>query len=372
MGRPFGIPVHVSPTWFLVAALITYFFAPLVADRLPGIGFWRYAVAFAFAVLLYASVFVHELSHSVVARWFGLPVRRITLYLLGGVSEIEREPPTPLREFLVAFAGPLLSLALGVGGLGLALVLPAATVPGVLAYELALANLLVGVFNLLPGLPLDGGRMLRAGVWRITGRPAAATLAAAWGGRILGVLVFLTPFAIAALRGTAPGFVQVIWAALIGSFLWVGAGQALRAARFRERLSRVAARELVRPAVSVAGDTPLAEALRRADDGRADDRRGGDGRAAGLVVVDPDGTPIALVSDAAVSATPAQRRPWVDVGSMARTLRHGQVLSADLTGSDLLSAMRETPSQEYLLVEGGGRTYGVLRSKDVENAFSGT
>lgn len=361
MGRPFGIPVHVSPTWFLVAALITYFFAPLVASRLPGIGPWRYLVAFAFAVLLYASVFVHELSHSVVARWFGLPVRRITLYLLGGVSEIEQEPQTPLREFLVAFAGPLLSVLLGFGGLGLALVLPAPTVAGVLAYELALANLLVGAFNLLPGLPLDGGRMLRAGVWKLTGRPAAATLTAAWCGRALGVLVFLAPFALAVVRGTSPDFLQVIWAALIGSFIWMGASHSLRAARVRERLPRLAARGLARRAVSVASDTPLAEALRRA----------GDGQAAGLVVVDPHGTPIALVNETAVSATPTQRRPWVNVGSMARTLESGQVLSADLTGSDLLTAMRATPSSEYLLVEPGGQTYGVLRAKDVESAFAG-
>lgn len=361
MGRPFGIPVHVSPTWFLVAALITYFFAPLVAAQLPGIGPWRYLVAFAFAVLLYASVFVHELSHSVVARWFGLPVRRITLYLLGGVSEIEREPQTPLREFLVAFAGPLLSLVLGVAALGAALVLPAATVTGVLAYELALANLLVGIFNLLPGLPLDGGRMLRAGVWKITGRPTTATLAAAWGGRALGALIILAPFAIALVRNDGLDFLQVVWAVLLGSFIWMGAGHSLRAAKARERLPHLSVRGLARHAVRVDGDTPLAEALRRA----------GDGAGAGLVVVDAQGTPVALVNESAVSATPAQRRPWVNVSAMARTLEPAHVLSADLTGADLLAAMRASPSSKYLVVERGGDTYGVLRAEDVERAFAG-
>ena len=98
IGRPFGVPVYVSPTWFLVAALITYGFAPNVENQVPGIGQWQYAVSFAFAVLLYLSVLVHELSHTVVALRAGLPVRRISLYLLGGVSEIEKPAPTPGRE----------------------------------------------------------------------------------------------------------------------------------------------------------------------------------------------------------------------------------------------------------------------------------
>ncbi len=183
MGRPFGIPVYVAPTWFIVAALITVAFAPTVERELPSLGSIRYAVSFAFAVLLYLSVFVHELSHSVVALRLGLPVRRISLYLLGGVSEIEKEPQTPGREFLVAAVGPLLSLALGVVGFLFSRVLPGDTVIGFLMLELMWANFLVGVFNLLPGLPLDGGRVLRAGVWKVTGRPLTGTVVAAWSGR---------------------------------------------------------------------------------------------------------------------------------------------------------------------------------------------
>lgn len=361
MGRPFGIPVYVSPTWLLVAGFITIFFAPLVENQLPGIGAARYVVAFAFAVLLYLSVFVHELSHSVVARVFGLPVRRITLYMLGGVSEIEQEPQTPGREFLVAFAGPLLSIVLGVLGFLLYQMLPPGTVVALLAYELAIANALVGVFNLLPGLPLDGGRMLRAGVWKLTGRPSTATVVAAWIGRGLAVLIFVQPFLIAGVLGRAPNWATVVWAALIGSFIWMGAGQTLQVAKLRARLPQVQARNLARRAIPVSADLPLAEAVRRASEARA----------GAIVVVDHRGEPVALVNEAAVSATPERRRPWITVGSLSRTLESGLVLDADIAGQELVMAMQRHSSSEYLLVEPGGAVYGVLVTNDVDRAFVG-
>ena len=164
IARPFGIPVYISPYWFLIAGVFVILYARGLDHSVPAN--LRYIVAAAFVVLLYGSVLVHELSHSVVARAFGLPVRRILLYPLGGFSEIEREPPTPGREFLVSAAGPFISLALAAVGFAVGRAFHPGGVPGVLLSQLVVANLLVGVFNLLPGLPLDGGRMLRAGVWK--------------------------------------------------------------------------------------------------------------------------------------------------------------------------------------------------------------
>ena len=178
IARPFGIPVYISPYWFLIAGLFVYLYGNSAA--LAGSSGVRYVVAAAFVVLLYVSVLFHELSHSLVARRFGLPVRRILLYPLGGFSEIEQEPPTPGREFLVSGAGPLLSLVLAGLGWVVLLVSNLRGLPGLLVEQLVWANLLVGIFNLLPGLPLDGGRMLRAGVWKATGKPGLATIVAAW------------------------------------------------------------------------------------------------------------------------------------------------------------------------------------------------
>src|ERR1700749_190456 len=130
VARPFGIPVQVSPYWFLVAGVFIVLYANALAGTLSG--GTRYVVAAVFVVLLYVSVLVHELSHSLVARGYGLPVRRILLYPLGGFSEIEREPPTPGREFVVSAAGPALSLALAAVGFGLMHVVSPDTIAGVL------------------------------------------------------------------------------------------------------------------------------------------------------------------------------------------------------------------------------------------------
>ena len=118
IARPFGVPVDVTPAWFLVAGLITWGFAATVEREVPGLGTWRYAVSLTFALLLYLSVLVHELSHTVVALRSGLPVRRISLHLLGGVSEIERPAETPGREAGIAVAGPLVSLLLAAVAFG--------------------------------------------------------------------------------------------------------------------------------------------------------------------------------------------------------------------------------------------------------------
>lgn len=361
VGRPFGIPVAVSPTWFLVAGLITYAFAPGIAARVPGLGGWSYVVAFAFAVLLYLSVLLHELSHSLLALRFGLPVRRITLHLLGGVSEIEGEPPTPGRDFLVAIAGPLVSLAVGGVGYLLTQALPPETVAYVLVGELTIANLLVGVFNLLPGLPLDGGRCVQAVVWKLTGDRLRGLRAAAWAGRVVAAVVLVVPFLLARWRGFTPDIVDFLWGALLASFIWAGATQALAVAKVRERLPTLSARTLTRRALPVAPGLPLSEALRRAIEAGAQ----------ALVVVDGDGRPVGLVNDAAVVATPEHRRPWVEVGTLARRIEPGLVLRSDLTGEDLVRAMGASPSPEYLVVDPAGLVYGVLMTEDVERAFAG-
>ncbi len=355
IARPFGIPVYISPYWFLIAGFIVFRYAEELASTLHGST--RFVVAVAFVVLLYLSVLIHELSHSLVARAYQLPVRRILLYPLGGFSELEQEPPTPWRAFAVSAAGPALSLVLAAVGYGLTRVVSAAdTIASTLVFQLMWANLVIGAFNLLPGLPLDGGLMLRAAVWKVTRRPSTATIVAAWAGRV--IAVGLVPL-IFWLFGE--DVLALVLAAVITAFMWSGAGQAIKAARFRERLPALQARRLARKAVSVAASTPLAEAIRRADESQA--------RA--VVVVDHEDKPIAILNETAVMATPPQRRPWIEAGSLARTLEPNLVLPADLSGMALLDALRRAPASEYLLVEPSGQVYGVLAARDVDHAFAG-
>ena len=360
--RPFGIPVFISPYWFVVAAVLVVLYSN--SGALPGTvqgSAPRYLVAVAFVVLLYLSVLIHELSHSLVARGFRLPVRRILLYPLGGYSEIEEEPPTPGKEFLVSAAGPAMSLLLAAIGIGVNVLFSLHGIPRALLDRLILANAVVGVFNLLPGLPLDGGRVLRAALWKLTGRSGQATEWAAWAGRIIAigmvVLVLAWPGAQFALVG---GY--GIWFIAVAAFMWMSAGQALRSSRVRERLPNIQARTLARRAIPIPSSLPLAEAIRRADLAQA--------RA--LVVVDHENKPIAIVNEAAVIATPEQRRPWIEAGSLARTLEPDLILSADLSGMDLIEAVRTAPASEYLLVEPSGAVYGVLATSDLDQAFAAT
>ncbi|MFD8084360.1 site-2 protease family protein [Kitasatospora sp. NPDC059722] len=364
MGRPFGVPIYVTPSWFVIAALITWVFGGQLNDVLPDLGGSRYLVAFSFAVAFYASVLVHELAHTLVALRYRLGVRRIQLQFFGGVSEIENEAETPWREFWLAFVGPLLSLVLG-GVFYLAMqAVELSSVPGVLLTGLMVSNLVVAAFNLLPGLPLDGGRMLRAVVWAVTGRPMTGTVAAAWVGRALAVAVLIGLPLISASRGVGrtgtDTLVDAVIAAVLAAIIWNGAGASVRNARLKEALPGLRLRDLARRTVEVTADTPLGEALRRAREAQA----------GAVVVVDGRGEPIAIVRESAVRAVPEHRRPWVAVGPLARDLEPGLRLSADLTGEDLLHAVRATPAGEYLVVESDGRVYGVVALTDIEQRLT--
>jgi len=354
MGRPFGVPVYVTPSWFLVAALITWVFGSRLADVLPDLGGARYLLAFSFAVAFYGSVLVHELAHTVVGIRYRLGVRRIQLQFLGGVSEIEKEADRPWREFWLAFVGPLLSLLLGGAfWLGLRAVEPA-TVPGVLLAGLMVSNLVVAAFNLLPGLPLDGGRMLRAVVWAVTGSPMKGTRAAVWAGRALAVAVVLgLPILSSSQdveRSSTEAVVDGVLAAVLGFIIWQGAGNSLRNARLKEVLPRLKVREMARRSIDVPADTPLGEAMRRAREAHA----------GAIVVVDGRGEPIAVVKESAVSAVPEHRRPWVAVTAVSRDLEPGLTVPVDLAGEQILDTLRRAPATEYLVLRPDGSVYGVL------------
>lgn len=355
-----GIPVEVRPSWFLVTGLIAYVFTPTVMQVDPTLSQGSaYVFGLVFALLIYASVFLHEVAHAMVALGYKLPVRAITLQFLGGVSEIEQEPQTPWREFSVAVVGPLVSLLIGAAAY---LSYPAAPagIPRLLVFQLALANLVVGVFNLLPGLPLDGGRVLRALVWKLTGRPGTATVAAAWSGRVVAIIVFALPWLLAYARGTQLSLISIVWFSFLAVFMWTASNQALVLSRLKERLPDIDARALARRAFPAEPSVPVSEAVRGAREVQA----------GAIVVVDSEGRPVGLVSETAVSATPEHRQPWISIGDLSQRLEPGLIVSTGLAGESLLSALRGRPATEYLVVEPDGRTYGVLARSDVDAAFA--
>ncbi|HEY5184523.1 MAG TPA: site-2 protease family protein [Actinomycetes bacterium] len=361
VGSFLGIPIYANVSLFVTAGLLALAFLPSIQNYDPSIGSTKYLVAIMFAALLYLSILIHEVAHAAVARAFGLPVSSITLYMLGGVTALDRKAPTPGRDFAISGAGPAATLLLaGFGMVGLT-VTSSGQLAHLLLFQLTAANLFVGVYNLLPGLPLDGGSMLAAVVWKISGRELTGSIVASWAGRVVALLTALLPFLLAWLSGTAPDTFLLVWAAVIAVFLWTGSTQSLRAAKVRARLPALTVRGLVRSALPVTADMPLAEALRRlAESG-----------AAALVVTDSEQRPTGLVSEAAVAATPQERRPWVNVGTVARRLEPGLVLRTDLSGEDVITALQHTPATEYLVQDPDGRVQGVLSAADVQRAFSG-
>ncbi len=359
LGTVAGIPVYVRPSWFVVAGLIAVLVAPRIDLVAPGLGDLVYVAGAAFAVLLYLSVLLHEVSHAVAAKAFGMQVHSIELHFLGGVTAIEEEASSARREALIAGVGPLTSLAVGAAAWFAAPLAPDGLLRFI-AQALGGANLVIGVLNLLPGLPLDGGRVLRAAVWGATGRPLAGTFAAGWTGRAIAVLVLGYPVLLAWLSGDGLQLVDVAFAAILASFLWTGASQSLVVARLRSRLPDLHARALARRALAVPHDLPLGEAVRRAQEQEA----------GGLVVLSTDGRPVGIVDERAVLATPSDRRPWMQAGSLARTIEPGLLLPADLVGEALVRAMQRTPANEYVLVEPDGSVYGVLVTSDVDKAFA--
>jgi Zn-dependent protease len=360
IGRVAGIDILVRASWLVIAGLIAVLLGPRIAEVTPGLGGLAYLAGLVFAVLLYLSVLLHELSHALAAKAYRLPVRSVTLHFLGGVTEIEGEPQTPAREFVVSVVGPLTSLAVGVVALGAALVTPEGTLIRLMLDGLAGANIIVGALNLVPGLPLDGGRILRALVWWVTRRPHLATTVSGWSGRVVAVLALASPLLLQELGLFQPRAIDFVLAAVIGLFLWQGATQALVTARIRTKLPALRARLLARRAIAVPSDLPLAEGIRRAHGAQA----------GAMVVVTSDGRPSAVVNEAAVTATPEERRPWVTCAAVARELQPGLMLDADLEGEPLLRAMQTSPASEYVLVEPSGDVFGVLATSDVDAAFT--
>lgn len=241
LGRILGIPISLDWSWFLIFGVLTWSLATgYFPDRFGYSGTLSWSLGAGAAILLFVSVLLHELGHAVLAMAFHIPVRRIRLMIFGGVAELGDESPNAAGEFLVAIAGPVVSalLGLGLGALWLLMsqfTLAPAAVQGpasALAGYLARINLLLAAFNLIPGFPLDGGRVLRAAVWFMTGSLSKATRVAGGVGRLVGFgFIGLGLFQL--LTGQVT---NGIWIAFIGMFLQSAATQQMRAQRVREVL----------------------------------------------------------------------------------------------------------------------------------------
>jgi len=233
IGSVRGIRLFLHVTWFPVFAVAVWLLVGAFGDAEPALPVAERAImAVITGVAFFCSLAAHELAHATVARRFGIGVRGITLFLFGGVAEIDGEVPSPGREFAVAIVGPATSIAIAVASGSLAFATDHLGWEGATGVFVALATINAGlaIFNLIPGLPLDGGRLLRAGIWRITGDFRKATRAASVGGRLL-ALALVGGGLFFASRGDVWG----LWYVFIGTFVWTLAGRSARARAPAER-----------------------------------------------------------------------------------------------------------------------------------------
>ncbi|MBI3945307.1 MAG: site-2 protease family protein [Armatimonadetes bacterium] len=259
LGRIWGLPIEIDATWFIIFALVTWslsagYFPRLFPEQPATLNWLLGAVA---ALLLFASVLVHELAHSYVAMRNGLDIGGITLFLFGGVSKMTQEPGTPDLELKMAAAGPATSVLLGGLFWVIAQGLLAADAPvqiAAVAGYLAFINVILAVFNLVPGFPLDGGRVLRALLWRATGSLERATRYASYGGQGFGYLLMFLGF----LWVLSGALVAGVWFIIIGWFLAGAAQSAYQQVIVRRALSGVPVERIMqRDVPRVACDTPL-------------------------------------------------------------------------------------------------------------------
>lgn len=356
-----SVPVLMPWSGVLGVLLIAWLWSPSFAQHVGGRG-GEVTVALVFAVLFYVSILLHELGHAVVARYCGYPVQQIVLWVLGGYTSYRRDDDSSWREGLIAAAGPVTSLLLGgvcavAGNSGVA-----GSDPRVLAVLSALAwsNTVLGIYNALPGLPLDGGAVLKSVVWAVTRSEHRGTVVAGWTGRVVAVAVFVLPLLPYLAAGQQPPLTLVVFGLLIAAYLFAGANDALRRSRLASRVPSLSAAQLARRAVPVARDLPLSETIRQVDEAGANS----------FVVVDLDGRPLAIGNEDAVRAVPLQRRPWVPASSVARSVQPGAWLRSGLAGHDLLAAMQDHPAAEYLVVDEQHHIVGILTTSDVERALT--
>lgn len=248
LGRVFGVEIGLHYSWLFIALLIAFSLSGYFGATHPNWGqgvIW--GVAIVTAILFFVAIVAHELSHALVARWRGLPVRSITLFALGGVAQLEKEAEDPTTEFMVSIVGPITSAAIGVvclllaWGLEWAVVLEPNTPLMAMLIWLGYINLGLAAFNMLPGFPMDGGRVLRAIIWRVTGSAQRATRIAS----LIGQFVAFSFMAFGILRFLGGAGLSGLWIAFIGWFLFSAARGAYEKQEMIDRLRGVRVRDLM-------------------------------------------------------------------------------------------------------------------------------
>jgi Zn-dependent protease/CBS domain-containing protein len=357
-----GVPIYIGRTWPVIAIIIVATFGPSISRSRPDLGIRAYLVAAAFSVLLLLSVLAHEAAHAVVATRFGYRVNRVVADLWGGHTAYDTAQSRPGPSALVAVVGPAANGAIALAGWLLADQVPAG-VPALLVGAIVWTNGFVALFNLLPGLPLDGGFLVDALVWRVTGNRDLGLIAAGWCGRVVTLLVLAWALLLPFLRGYPPSLFTVVWAGVIGAFLWGGATNAIRTGRARSALAGITIGSVWRRASSLPVASSVADAWAL--------RASGLGGTA-VIVVGEDGTALGLVDDDALLGIPEDARPVTPVMAAVRQQPDGWVVDAepDAAVTPVVETMQTLQVGAVPVRPRSGRIEGIVLAGDLEAALS--
>ncbi len=359
--RLFGFSVEIDASWLIIAALVTWSLAagyfPTFYPDLSTATYWWMGVMGALG--LFAAIVVHEFSHSLVARWYGLEMRGIRLFVFGGVAQMDEEPESPAAEFMMAIAGPIVSVLISASAYGLYVLgvgLGWSTPVRAVLFYLAWINAVLVIFNMIPAFPLDGGRVLRSALWKLKGNLRWATRIATYGGTAFAVFLMVTGL----VSLFAGHFIEGLWWILLGLFLRAASESSYQQVLVRRALGNEPVERVMRTDVHSVPSSISVEELVEDHVYRHHFK---------MFPVTEDGNLVGCVTTRKVKEIPREQWSRHTVGQVAEPCSEENSISPSTGALEALQKMTRDGRSRLLVVE-DGRLRGVISLKDVSRLIS--
>ena len=360
LGRIGGVPVYLSSSWFIITAVITISMGTQLSRSGAVPALYAYFFGFACAVAIAVAVLVHEVAHAMVARAFKWPDAHIVLTLMGGHTQFGSFKASPGASLWVALAGPVSNFLLAGLGWGVVQLVELNLYMHLLMNFFIYANLLLGAFNALPGLPLDGGRLVESIVWKATGSQYKGTIASAWVGRGIAVIVVgyfvFWPF----VQGGTPEILTAVVGAMVAVFMWQATTQLIAHSKMMINLPTVIAADLMQPASAMVSEASVADVFQRRS------QRGGQ-----VILVNERGMPVGVVDEHAIARVAPEVAAGIPALAVSRALGQGAVVAQEADGRELIDYLASVHTAEYVVISNSGVIVGLLHQQDIINAVTG-
>ncbi len=360
LGRIGGVPVYLSSSWFIITAVITFSVGMQLARGgiIPPLN--AYLMGLSCAVAIAVAVLIHEVAHAMTARAFKWPDAHIVLTLMGGHTQFGSFKAKPGASLWVALSGPLSNFVLA--GLGWLVMenIQLGVYPNLLLDFFVYANLLLGAFNALPGLPLDGGRLVESIVWKATGSQFKGTIASCWVGRVIAVGIVFYFVVLPFLRGQQPEIITVVVGIMVAMFMWQATTQLIGHSKMMLNLPTVIASDLMSPASAMVSHAMVSDVLSRKA------ARGGE-----IILVDPKGMPVGVIDAQALAKVDPTQGGNVPALAVSRALGQGAIVAEESDGRALIDYLASVESAEYAVISASGHVVGLLHQREIIKAVTG-